>query len=75
MIGHIPERLARILTVMLVDGQKRRINGWIAGPEWPAPEGVWRRYRTSVQQGHKIFIQKLKGLKYTRFKDVQTVYV
>ena len=33
MIGHVPERLARILTPMLEDGWLRRIDGWITGPE------------------------------------------
>ena len=42
VIGHVPERLARILTPMLEDGRLRRIDGWITGPERPAPEGVWR---------------------------------
>lgn len=41
MIGHIPERLARILTPMLEDGQLRKIDGFTTGPEWPVP-GVWR---------------------------------
>ena len=42
MIGHIPERLANILTPMLEDGQLNKIDGWITGPERPAPEGTWR---------------------------------
>ena len=42
MIGHIPERLGRILTLMLGDGRLRKIDGWTTGPERPAPEGVWR---------------------------------
>ncbi len=42
VIGHVPERLAEILTPMLEDGRLRRIDGWITGPERPAPEGVWR---------------------------------
>ena len=42
VIGHIPERLARVLTPMLEDGRLRRIDGWITGPERPAPDGIWR---------------------------------
>ena len=41
-VGHVPERLARILTPMLEDGRLIKIDGWITGPERPAPEGVWR---------------------------------
>ena len=42
MIGHVLERLAKILTPMLEDGRLRKIDGWIKGPEWPAPEGIWK---------------------------------
>ena len=42
IIGHVPERLARTLTLMLKDGRLRRIDGCITGPEQPVPEGVWR---------------------------------
>ena len=42
MIGHILERLAKILTPMLEDGRLRKIDGWIKGPERPAPEGIWK---------------------------------
>ena len=42
MIGHVPERLAKILTPMLEDGRLKKIDGWITGPERPAPEGTWR---------------------------------
>ena len=40
VIGHIPERLARILTPMLEDGRLRKIDDWTTRPEQPAPEGV-----------------------------------
>ena len=32
-IKHIPERLARMLTLMLEDEWLRRVNDWITGPE------------------------------------------
>jgi hypothetical protein len=43
VIGYVPERLARILSPMLEDGRIRGIDGWLTGPERPAPEGVWTR--------------------------------
>ena len=41
VIGHVPERLARILSPMLEDGRIRRIDGCITGAERLAPEGIW----------------------------------
>ena len=45
VIGHVPERLARIITPILEDGQLRKTNSWTTGPKWSAPEGVWRTGR------------------------------
>ena len=42
VIGHIPERLAKILTPLLEDGRLKKIDGWTTGPERPAPERTWR---------------------------------
>ena len=41
VIWHVPERLARIPSPMMKDGRIRRIDGYIPGAEWLAPEGVW----------------------------------
>ena len=40
VIGHVPERLAKILTPILEDGRLRKIDGWITRPERLAPEGT-----------------------------------
>ena len=42
VIRHISERLAKILTPILEDRWLRKVDGWITGPERPAPEGTWR---------------------------------
>ncbi len=42
VMGHIPDRLARILSPMLGDGHIRKITGTVTGPARSAPEGVWR---------------------------------
>ena len=38
MIEHIPERLAKILTPILEDGQLKKIDGCITEPKRPVPE-------------------------------------
>ena len=42
VMGHIPDRLAQILSPMLGDGLIQMIIGTITGPARSAPEGVWR---------------------------------
>ena len=42
VMGHIPDRLARIFSPMLDDRHMRKIIGTVTGPARLAPEGVWR---------------------------------
>ena len=42
VMGHIPDRLAQILSPMFDNGHIRKIIGIITGPARSAPEGVWR---------------------------------
>ena len=42
MIEHIPEKLAKILTTILEDGQLKKIDGCITEPKRPVPESIWR---------------------------------
>ena len=42
VMGHIPNRLAQTLSLMLDNGYVKKIVGKITGPARSAPEGVWR---------------------------------
>ena len=69
VIGHVPEGLAKILTPILEDGRLKKIDGWITGPERPAPEGTWR-----MGGGIELLCcYVLHGLKESR-NDVRSVF-
>ena len=42
-LGHVPERLARILKPLIEEGRIHRVVGKITGHARPAPQGTWVR--------------------------------